>query len=400
MKRQAVPICILITLCLILALPVSLSSEVYARPLTRVPMYIVNAQCIDNGSDVNVSVRLSIDGSLTNYRTPALFALSNGVHTLSVPSIDQKNHPFVTWSTGEKNPTITVSYGGTYTAYYGTLPSTYNVIIETSFNGSENIGVGIFQDGLPTGFNASHTFKGLTGTHNFTVSSTDRSDHWFAYWIDPTGALIKSTTITVSSGGTYTAYYDNGLCRFVTPSDPAVVSVASNKSWVEMLDYVSSNISYGNDTVWQLPNETIALGFGQCRDYSTLYASMLRANGYIAYVAVGTTNSSGISTGHAWVVFDLNGTLVHVEPQQSLSNQQFINFTIYKAAYYFDENSFYPPTASENLCSPATPLYTDRAPSALLLAIACMAIPSAIFILHRKTRKRSFALKEVEKPEP
>ena len=63
--------------------------------------------------------------------------------------------------------------------------------------------VGITKDGAPTGFSTPKTFTGLTGTHTFTVPSTDANGHPFEWW--STGST--STTITVDSGGTYTAYY-------------------------------------------------------------------------------------------------------------------------------------------------------------------------------------------------
>jgi len=66
-----------------------------------------------------------------------------------------------------------------------------------------DISVGITMDGSPTGYNTTHTFTGLTGTHNFTVPDTDLNDHLFKQW--NTGET--STTITVTSGGTYIAYY-------------------------------------------------------------------------------------------------------------------------------------------------------------------------------------------------
>jgi cell wall-associated NlpC family hydrolase len=64
------------------------------------------------------------------------------------------------------------------------------------------ISVPITMDGSPTGYNTPHTFTGLTGTHTFTVPSSDANGHPFKQW--STGST--STTITVSSG-TYTAYY-------------------------------------------------------------------------------------------------------------------------------------------------------------------------------------------------
>jgi len=58
-------------------------------------------------------------------------------------------------------------------------------------------------DGSPTGHTTPHTFTGLNGTHLFTVPSTDQHDDPFTQW----STNETNTTITVSSAGTYTAYY-------------------------------------------------------------------------------------------------------------------------------------------------------------------------------------------------
>jgi len=69
----------------------------------------------------------------------------------------------------------------------------------------------ITKDGTRTLFQTPHAFGGptkpsyewLVGEHTFAVPNTDPSNHSFIRWI--TG--ITTTTITVSSNGTYTAYY-------------------------------------------------------------------------------------------------------------------------------------------------------------------------------------------------
>jgi hypothetical protein len=58
-------------------------------------------------------------------------------------------------------------------------------------------------DGVPTGYSTPYTFTGLTGTHTFTVPSTNSVGHPFSDW--NTGST--GTTITVSSAGVYTARY-------------------------------------------------------------------------------------------------------------------------------------------------------------------------------------------------
>jgi hypothetical protein len=71
------------------------------------------------------------------------------------------------------------------------------------------ISVPITMDGSPTGYNTPRTFTGLTGTHTFTVPSSDANGHPFKQW--STGST--STTITVSSG-TYTAYYQAAVTYY------------------------------------------------------------------------------------------------------------------------------------------------------------------------------------------
>jgi hypothetical protein len=64
----------------------------------------------------------------------------------------------------------------------------------------------ITKDGVPTGYSTPHTFTGLTGTHTFTVPSTDSAGHPFSDW----STDWTDRTITVSSAGTYTARYRAG----------------------------------------------------------------------------------------------------------------------------------------------------------------------------------------------
>jgi parallel beta-helix repeat protein len=66
-----------------------------------------------------------------------------------------------------------------------------------------DVSVSISIDGSPTGYTTPHTFTNLTGTHTFTVTDSDPSGHPFFGW--STGNT--STTISVSSAGTYTAHY-------------------------------------------------------------------------------------------------------------------------------------------------------------------------------------------------
>ena len=169
------------------------------------PTYNVTISAHCNTEGVDVAVNLTMDGSPTGYATPHTFTNLTGTHTFAVPSNDTSGHPFKNWSTGQNTLNITVSSGGTFTAYYqAPSPSTYNVTIAAHCNTEgADVNAAITEDGSSTGFTTPHTFAALTGSHNFTVPSTDNAGHPFLQW----STNQTSTTITVSSGGTFTAYY-------------------------------------------------------------------------------------------------------------------------------------------------------------------------------------------------
>ena len=83
----------------------------------------INAYCNTEGLDV--SVNIVMDGSPTGYTTPHTFTSLTGTHNFTVPNTDPSGHPFKQWSTGETSTTITVSSGGTYTAYYEVVTTIY-----------------------------------------------------------------------------------------------------------------------------------------------------------------------------------------------------------------------------------------------------------------------------------
>jgi len=80
----------------------------------------------------------------------------------------------------------------------------YSVVISAhSCSLNADVSVPITMDGLPTGYETPYTLTGLTGTHTLAVTTTDTNDDAFLDW----GNGERVTTITVSSGGVYTAYY-------------------------------------------------------------------------------------------------------------------------------------------------------------------------------------------------
>jgi hypothetical protein len=163
----------------------------------------INAYCNTEGIDLAFSI--AEDGSATGYTTPHTFDGLSGSHTFKIQGVDVNGHPFLQWSTGQTSTTITVSSNGTYTAYYqAPTPTTYSATISAHCNteGSD-VSVATAEDGSSTGSYTPHTFAELTGSHTFTVPSADASGHPFQQW--STGQT--STTIIVTSGGTFTAYY-------------------------------------------------------------------------------------------------------------------------------------------------------------------------------------------------
>src|SRR5271157_43453 len=83
-------------------------------------------------------------------------------------------------------------------------PVTYDVTISAHCNTEgTDVNVATTEDGASTGFETPHTFIALAGTHTFTVPNNDANGHPFKNW--NTGQT--ATTLTVSSGGTYIAYY-------------------------------------------------------------------------------------------------------------------------------------------------------------------------------------------------
>lgn len=219
-----------------------------------------------------------------------------------------------------------------------TYTVTVNAVYETEANNS-TISVPIMLDGVATGLETPHTFAGLIGQHNFTLPILDSDGHSLNRWVFNGGqAKFQVNNVLVSSKGTLYGYYHtfNKTAHnmyentfFVTPSDPAVVSAAGDKSWNEIIDWVASHISYNytEGQANQFPNETLAVGTGQCRDYANLCASMLISRGYTAYSTVGKVSAiTGMDiarwgTGHQWLVLKLDGTFYHIEPQRTLARQ-------------------------------------------------------------------------------
>jgi len=95
------------------------------------------------------------------------------------------------------------SYRERARATYDATIATYDATIKAHCNTeSRDIVVSLTKDRSSSG-QTPQTFTSLTGSHTFTVPSTDTNGHPFTQWSN--GAT--STTITLTSAGTYTANY-------------------------------------------------------------------------------------------------------------------------------------------------------------------------------------------------
>ena len=214
------------------------------------PPYSVTIKAHCNAEAADVSVSVWIDGIPLIYYTPHTFAGLTGSHTFTISDYDTSSHPFSQWSTGATTNTISVSSGGTYTAYYeATPPPPYSVTIKAHCN-TEGVdaSVSVWIDSSTMCY-TPHTFTNLHGTHTFTASLCDTSCHSFKQW--NTGST--SLAITVSSGGTYIAYYQ-ALPRTLTVSsahDNPVPSIGPHTytDGQSVTCSVSSTVTEGS-TVW------------------------------------------------------------------------------------------------------------------------------------------------------
>jgi hypothetical protein len=96
-------------------------------------------------------------------------------------------------------------YVGSYDYNVYAFGFSYDATIKAHCNAEgADVSVSITMDGSPTGFTTPHTFTNLMQAHTFTVPDYDADGHQFKQW----NTSETNTTITVISGGTYTAYYD------------------------------------------------------------------------------------------------------------------------------------------------------------------------------------------------
>jgi hypothetical protein len=294
----------------------------------------------------------------------------------------------VSFATHFSTVDITIEFTKTKTSYDVTISATFSGV----YNGGH---VEILEDGIATGYSTPHTFTELRGTHNFTVPYTDNSGHPFICWgTSYSGDRIYST-ISVSSGGEFTAFYVSQLdftdmypaeCIYlITPSDPAVVVAASGKSYSEIIDFVET-IPYTSNTTRQFPNQTLTTGSNLYINRATLCCSMLRSQGYKAYTVRGTVTDSNIDT---WVVLDLNNALYIIDSSNT-AQQQSLASSNYQATYYIDEKGIYSASYFQPTLLPITNLPTPQVPEfpANLTAIMLVLFIMPVIVIAAKASKQ------------
>jgi len=151
---------------------------------------------------------ITMDGIETGFNSPHTFTGLTGTHTFTVSDINGWDNPFTKWDTGELDPTIALSSGGTHTAQY------YNPITITIAAWDNVYGLAlnepITMNGFTSGYLTPKEFTNLIPYRNvFKVPDTDIHGNTFSKWnTDETSTSIKPT-----SSGTYTAQYS-------TPTPP------------------------------------------------------------------------------------------------------------------------------------------------------------------------------------
>jgi hypothetical protein len=151
--------------------------------------------------------------------------------TYHLPSL----HLFDHWETTEGIQVPDPDIGLTtdvWVNYDGTLRAVYKESQLPPYDAT--IAAYCYADGIdphvqisPSGFTTPYMFTDLVGTNQFTVPSVDSSGHTFKEW--STGET--STTVEVSSAGTYTAYYDvnqKPIAVLDVDPDPHVVNIGAN----------------------------------------------------------------------------------------------------------------------------------------------------------------------------
>jgi hypothetical protein len=142
----------------------------------------MGAHCNTEGKDVSVSIWID---SSTSFYTPYTFSNLHGSHTFTASQYDTNGHSFKQWNIGSTSLTITVSSGGTYTAYYEALQRTLTV---SSAHDSPVPGIG------------PHTYTdGQSVTCSVSSTVTEGSNVWTCTGWSGTGSVPSSGSGTSTS---------------------------------------------------------------------------------------------------------------------------------------------------------------------------------------------------------
>lgn len=154
---------------------------------------------------------------------------------------------------------------------------------------------------------------------------------------------INQRKLSITNLNNQIIYYEKlkkyDMTVFITPENQKVKFLADKmqtKDPASIYQYVRDNIGYVEDYAtheyrfeyWQLPEETLNLGTGDCEDQAILLCTLLRAKGYSpedVKVVFGLTSSA---SGHAWVELLYQGDWVVFDPTSNASNY------IEKTKYY------------------------------------------------------------------
>jgi hypothetical protein len=112
--------------------------------------------------------------------------------------------------------------------------ASYDVKIDARDSENEWIAVRIAMNGVDTGFDTPHTFMKLSGTNTFTVPNANSYGNLFSMW----STRWTSTTLTVSSGGTYIAdYYPE------VPHDVTIQAWEATRGALESVSIIMDNLA-------------------------------------------------------------------------------------------------------------------------------------------------------------
>lgn len=210
--------------------------------------------------------------------------------------------------------------------YFGEAPSLpYDVTIAAHcVTEGADVDVDIVKDGSPTDYKTPCTFTGLTaGTHMFAVPDNDTNGEPFKHW--STGS--NSTTITVGSEGTYTAYYGTS-----TLHDVAITGIEPSKTVVgqgysQGITVTAANrgdftedfnvIVYANTTSIASQNVTLSVGDSMPITFTCNTSALVKGNYSIdAYASpvLGETDVADNNFTDGWVCVSITGDLTGGTP--------------------------------------------------------------------------------------